>query len=1098
MSERSPLLERLIAASVHNRALVLLIAALAVVAGIWSLRQTPVDAIPDLSDVQVIVYTEAPGQSPDVVEDQVTYPLSTALLSVPHAQDVRGYSFFGFSMVYVIFEDDTDLYWARARVLESLSVAQGRLPPDTVPELGPDATGVGWVYAYTLQDASPTARALRAQWDGDGDGVVSAQELPQERPELGEATVAAFDKDGQAGLSEAEWLALANFRGVDLQQLRSLQDWYLKYDLTSVDGVAEVASLGGYEKQYQVEVDPEKLRAFGLSLPAISTAIQRANQDVGGRMIEMAETEFMVRGRGSIASIEDLETIPVGLSADSHTPILLRQVARVQIGPEVRRGIAEVDGQGEAVAGIVVMRSGENALDVIAGVKARLQTLQKGLPPGVEIHSAYDRSGLIHDAVGTLQSKLLEEMLVVAVVCLLFLLHFRSALVPILAMPVGVLLAFVAMKGLGVNANIMSLGGIAIAIGVMVDASVVMVENLHKVKESQPALPHTQAVIQACQQVGPALFFSLLIVTLSFLPVFALEQQEGRMFAPLAWTKSLAMGASAVLSITLIPVLMHLLVKGKVRSEQDNPLSRFFIWIYRPVLAAALKRPWMVLILALGLIGSSAVPWKGLGSEFMPPLNEGTLLYMPTTPPGMSVTKARELLQQTDKLIATHPQVDHVFGKAGRAETATDPAPLTMLETTITLTPVETWPEGKTIEDVAAELDALVQFPGLTNAWTMPIKTRIDMLATGIKTPVGVKLMGEDLEVLSAYGAEIEAALSGMEGTASVYSERAVGGNFVDIRVRRQDAARYGLNVADVQSVITSAIGGMNVAYAVEGLARTPISVRFPRELRGDVQAIERVPVPTPMGHTVPLVQVADIQISKGAPAIKSENARRTTWIYVDLEGGDIGGFVDRAQERVAAIPRPPGVSLEWSGQYAYMERANARLRLVVPLTLSLIFILLYLHFRKLGPSALVLAATLLFAPVGGVWLLWALDYNLSVAAGVGFIALLGLAAETGVVMLVYLDQAVARIQGPRTLPALTQAVMSGAVDRVRPKLMTVATTFIGLLPILIGTGTGTRVMKRIAAPMVGGLLSSTLLTLIVLPVLYLLLKRFQQQEEEA
>ncbi len=1102
--DKSGVIGWIIEASVRNRFFVMLLAAIGLVIGIWAVRTTPVDAIPDLSDVQVIVYTEVPGQAPQVVEDQVTYPLSTALLSVPYAQDVRGYSFFGFSMVYVIFEDGTDLYWARSRVLEYLNVVQGRLPEGVTPQLGPDATGVGWVYEYSLTDSTPTARGLRADWDADGDGLVALSELPEQRPELDPRTLAAFDKDGRDGLSTDEWLQLANFRGVDLQELRSLQDWYLKYDLMSVDGVSEVAAVGGFVKQYQVEVDPEKLRAHGIPLKHVSMAIQGANQDVGGRLIEMAETEFMIRGQGYIQSIEDLETIPVGLAVDSHTPVLLKQVARVQIGPDVRRGLVEMNGEGEVVTGIILLRYGENALEVIERVKARLVDLQQGLPPGVEIHTSYDRSGLIQDAIDTLQTKLVEEILVVALICIVFLLHFRSSLVAILTLPVGVLMAFIAMRLLGMNANIMSLGGIAIAIGVMVDASVVMVENLHKHKEHRRHADHVTLVIESCKQVGPALFFSLLIVTVSFLPVFALEQQEGRLFAPLAWTKTLAMGSSALLAITLIPVLMVYLVKGPIRPESANPISRFSIALYRPVIRGVLRFPWAVTTGALLLVLATAWPLSKLGSEFMPPLNEGDLLYMPTTPPGLSITKARELLQQTDKIIATHPQVEHVLGKIGRADTATDPAPLTMIETTILLTPQETWPDGKTIEDVADELDAMVQFPGLTNAWTMPIKTRIDMLATGIKTPVGIKLLGDDLDELNALGQDIEGALSDLDGTASVYSERVVGGNFIDIKVRREDAARYGLNVADVQRVITSAIGGMNVSWTVEGLERYPISVRFPRELRNDIDALRSVAVPTPMGHTVPLGQVADIEISKGAPAIKSENARRTAWIYVDLTTDDIGGYVERAKEVLEReVPRPPGVSIEWSGQYEYMERANERLALVIPLTLALIFVLLYAHFRRISESLIVLVATILFAPIGGVWLLYLTGYNLSVAVGVGFIALLGLAAETGVVMLVYLDEAYDRFTAEGrmvTLADLQAAITEGAVDRVRPKLMTVTTTTIGLLPIMFGTETGTRVMKRIAAPMVGGLASSTLLTLVVLPAIYLLAKhaemRWKAQKE--
>ncbi len=1108
-AEKGGLVGALIEASVRNRFFVLLLALLASAGGVWALWSTPVDAIPDLSDVQVIVYTEYPGQAPQVVEDQVTYPLATSLLAVPYADDVRGYSFFGVSMVYVIFEDGTDLYWARSRVLESLNAAQGRLPEGVTPQLGPDATGVGWVYEYTLTDFSPRARLLREAWDGDHDGEVSAAELPEHAnleallgTDGARFAQKGFDRDATAGLSPEELLRAANFRGLDLAQLRSVQDWYLRYDLMSQPGVAEVASVGGFVRQYQVEVDPEKLRAYGVTLKQVRVAIQAANQDAGGRLIEMGETEYMVRGQGYISSVEDLETIPLAMASESHVPVLLKQVAHVQLGPDVRRGLVEMNGEGEVVTGIVLMRFGDNALETIEGVKQRLSELEPGLPEGVEVHVSYDRSELILDAIETLVVKLGEEMLVVALICILFLLHFRSSVVAILTLPVGILLAFIAMRAIGLNANIMSLGGIAIAIGVMVDASVVMVENLHKHRERGAIADQERMVIAAAREVGPALFFSLLVVTVSFLPVFTLEQQEGRLFTPLALTKTFAMAASALLAVTLIPALMFYLVRGKVRPERDNPISRLSIGIYRPIIDFVLGRPGVVIALAVALVVATAWPASRIGSEFMPPLNEGDLLYMPTTPPGLSITKARELLQQTDKIISTHPQVEHVLGKIGRADTATDPAPLTMIETTILLTPQETWPEGKTIEDISRELDGMVQFPGVTNAWTMPIKTRIDMLATGIKTPVGVKLLGDDLDELSELGQQIEAVLQTLDGTASVFSERVVGGNFIDIRIRREDAARYGLNVKDVNDIVKSAIGGMNVTWTVEGLERYPVNVRFPRELRNDIDSLERVAVPTPMGHTVPLAQVADISIEKGAPAIKSENARRTAWIYVDLTTDDIGGYVEEARELVRSkVPLPPGVSIQWSGQYEYMERANKRLMLVLPLTLALIFIFLYAHFRRFGETGMVMLGTIFFAPLGGIWLLWMLDFNSSVAVQVGFIALLGLAAETGVVMLVYLDEAVERYREEgrmNTVEDLRAAIMEGAVDRVRPKLMTVATTLCGLLPIMFGTETGTRVMKRIAAPMVGGLVSSTLLTLVVLPALYLLWKRLWVLDRDA
>jgi Cu(I)/Ag(I) efflux system membrane protein CusA/SilA len=1032
---------KIIEGAIRNRLMVLIVTGLVAAGGVWAMFNTPVDAIPDLSDVQVIIFTPYAGQAPQVVEDQITYPLTTAMLSVPYAKNVRGYSFFGFSMVYIIFEDGTDLYWARSRVLEYLNVVRGRLPKGITPQLGPDATGVGWVYMYSL-------------------------------------------------VSDRH----------DLSQLRSIQDWYLRYELMSLPGVSEVASLGGFVRQYQVEVDPEKLRAYGVPLSKLKRAIARSNTDVGGRLLEMAETEYMVRGKGYFKSVEDIEMVPVAVNMKTHTPVLLKQVANVQLGPEIRRGIAEMGGKGEVVSGIVVIRFGENALEVIKRVKKRLEELKAGLPAGVKIHTSYDRSNLIYRAIDTLKFKLLEEMAVVALICVVFLLHIRSAFVAIFTLPVGILMSFLVMRWMGLSANIMSLGGIAIAIGVMVDASVVMVENLHKHKERDhgpggEAPPHIDVVIRSAKEVGPALFFSLAIVAVSFVPVFSLQQQEGRLFTPLAYTKTFAMSASALLAITIIPVLMYYFVRGKIISERRNPLSRFFIWIYRPVIKLVLRFPVATIVVALLATVATVLPYSKLGSEFMPPLNEGDLLYMPTTPPGISITKAKELLQQTDKIIVKHPQVAHVLGKIGRAETATDPAPLSMIETTIILKDKETWPAGKTIEDVIKELDKMVQFPGLTNAWTMPIKTRIDMLATGIKTPVGIKLMGDDLNQLSEVGQQIEALMRGMPDTLSAYSERVVGGNYIDIDIRRGDAARFGLTVGDIQDVIKSALGGMTVTWTVEGLERYPVNVRFPRELRDDLDKLRAVAIPTPMGHTVPLGQVADVKVVKGPPAIKSENARRTAWIYVDLKTSDVGGYVKQAQKLVREqIKLPAGVSIVWSGQFEYMERANKRLAVVVPLTLAIIFLLLYLHFRNLTETAIVML-TLPFALVGGVWLMYAFGYNMSVAVAVGFIALSGLAAETGVVMLVYLDEAYERYKKEGrllTLADLKKVVMEGAVDRVRPKLMTVATTMIGLLPVMFGTETGTRVMKRIAAPMVGGLVSSTILTLVIIPAIYLLWRQVQ------
>jgi len=1064
------MINKIIEASVRNRLMVVVVTGVVVAAGVWAMLNTPVDAIPDLSDVQVIIFTGYQGQAPQVVEDQVTYPLTTAMLSVPYARTVRGYSFFGFSMVYVIFEDGTDLYWARSRVLEYLNVVRNRLPEGVSPQLGPDATGVGWVYQYSLTS-----------------------------------------------------------RNHDLSQLRSIQDWYLRYELMALPGVSEVASLGGFVRQYQVEVDPEKLRAFKVPLSRVKQAIARSNTDVGGRLLEMAETEFMVRGKGYFRSVDDIKSVPVGIEPKTHTPILLSQVANVHLGPEIRRGVADMNGEGEVVSGIVVIRFGENALQVIERVKKRLDELRAGLPAGVEIHTSYDRSNLILRAISTLKVKLVEEMAVVAIICVVFLLHFRSAFVAIFTLPVGILISFIVMKWLGVNANIMSLGGIAIAIGVMVDASIVMVENLHKHIERDTGPPpgglgpddaggrgnggpyrstpdrrrttsrQVELVIRAAREVGPALFFSLAIITVSFLPVFSLQQQEGRMFRPLAYTKTLAMAASAVLAITIIPVLMVYFVRGKIRSEEKNPISRFFIWLYRPVIHAVLRFPRSTILVALLATAATVLPYSRLGSEFMPPLNEGDLLYMPTTPPGISITKARELLQQTDRIIARHPQVAHVLGKVGRADTATDPAPLSMIETTIILKPRDQWPPGKTIEEIIKELDRMVQFPGLTNAWTMPIKTRIDMLATGIKTPVGIKLLGPDLEVLSDIGEKIEAVVRELPDTLSAYAERVVGGNYVNIDIDRGAAARFGLTVGDVQDVIKSALGGMNVTWTVEGLERYPVNVRFPRELRDDIDSLRAVAVPTPMGHTVPLASLASISIAKGPPAIKSENARRTAWIYVDLKTEDVGGYVERAKQAVAKeVKLPEGVSIVWSGQYEYMERANKRLAVVVPLTLALIFILLYLHFRNLTETAIVMAS-LPFALVGGVWLMYVAGYNMSVAVAVGFIALAGLAAETGVVMLVYLDETYQRWRDEGRLLGvkdLRSIVIEGAVDRVRPKLMTVATTMIGLLPVMFGTETGTRVMKRIAAPMVGGLISSTVLTLVIIPAIYFVWKRWQHKHE--
>ncbi len=1024
------MLEKIIEGSINNRFLVLLFAAIVALGGVYAMLQMPVDAIPDLSDVQVIIYTEYPGQAPQVVEDQVTYPLTTAMLSVPYAKVVRGYSFFGLSFVYIIFEDGTDLYWARSRVLEYLNYVSKSLPPGVTPALGPDATGVGWVYEYVLDGGNR----------------------------------------------------------YDLQQLRSIQDWYLRTELMSVPGVAEVASIGGYVKQYQVEVDPDRLQAYNLSIQQVRRAIQRSNNDVGGRLVEMGETEFMVRGLGYIKSVKDVENIPLGV--DEHgTPVLVKNVARVHLGPELRRGLAEWNGEGEIVGGIVVMRYGENALKTIKAVKAKLEDLKKGLPEGVTLHTAYDRSGLIERAIENLKGKLLEESLIVALVTIVFLLHFRSSLVAILTLPLGILIAFIVMRAQDINANIMSLGGIAIAIGAMVDAAIVMIENAHKhLERDRSKKDHWAIILDASKEVGPALFYSLLIITLSFLPVFSLQAQEGRLFKPLAYTKTYAMAAAALLSLTLVPVLMGYWIRGNILPEKRNPINRFLITIYRRVIHFVLRFKWGMIITALAVVLVTVLPLKHIGSEFMPPLNEGDLLYMPTTDPGISITKAKELLQQTDKIIKSFPEVKSVFGKVGRAETATDPAPLSMIETTITLKPQDQWRPGMTIDKLVRELDKAIQFPGLTNAWTMPIKTRIDMLSTGIKTPVGIKLMGPDLQTLSDLAERVANVVRNTPGTLSVFPDKTVGGNYLDFRVEREEAARYGLTVGDVQDVITSAIGGMNVTHTVEGLERYPVNVRYLRELRDNLPALRRVLIKTPTGAQIPLSYVADLDIHKGPPVIKSENARKTAWLYVDIRGIDVGTYVKRARALVdREVKLPEGYSLVWSGQYEYMERAQQRLRFVIPLTLLIIFVLLFLNFRNVTESLIVMLS-LPFALVGGIWFLYVLGYNFSVAVGVGFIALAGVAAETGVVMLIYLDHAYearrlrGEMRGPRDL---YQAVIEGAVERVRPKLMTVTAIMAGLLPILWGHGTGSQVMKRIAAPMVGGMITSTLLTLMVIPAIY-------------
>jgi len=1034
------MLEKIIEASVNNRFLVIIFTLLIGLGGVYAMLNTPVDAIPDLSDVQVIIFTEYPGQAPQVVEDQVTYPLTTAMLAVPFAKVVRGYSFFGYSFVYIIFEDGTDMYWARSRVLEYLNYVSSRLPSGITPTLGPDATGVGWIYEYVL--------------DG-GDRY-------------------------------------------DLQQLRSMQDWFLRYELMSVPGVAEVASIGGYVKQYQVEVDPNKLLAYNVPLSRVRMALQRSNNDVGGKLVEMGETEFMVRGLGYIQSIADIENTPVGVD-ENGTPILIKNIAHVHIGPELRRGLADWNGEGETVGGIVVMRYGENALQTINAVKEKLEELKKGLPEGVTIKTAYDRSGLIERAIDNLKEKLLEESLIVALVTILFLLHFRSAFVAIFTLPMGILIAFLVMYFQGLNANIMSLSGIAIAIGAMVDAAIVMIENVHKHLERDAGKKdHWQIVIDASKEVGPALFYSLMIITLSFLPVFTLQAQEGRLFKPLAFTKTYAMAASALLAITVVPVLMGYFIRGKIIPEEKNPINRLLIRLYRPVIHLVLRFKWTTLVAAVVLLGATVYPLGKLGSEFMPPLNEGDILYMPTTDPGISITKAKELLQQTNKIIKSFPEVHHTFGKIGRAETATDSAPLSMIETIITLKPESEWREGMTMDKLIQELDAALNFAGLTNAWTMPIKTRIDMLSTGIKTPVGVKLMGPDLNVLSDLGQRIAAVLQTVPGTLSAFADKTVGGNFLDYRIKREEAARYGLTVGDVQDVIMTGIGGMNVTQTVEGLARYPVNVRYSRELRDNLGALQRVLIPTPSGAQIPLSYVTDLEIVKGPSVVKSENARKTSWIYVDIRDIDVGTYVKNARATVdAEVDLPEGYSIVWSGQYEYMQRAQERLRIVLPVTLLIIFLLLYFNFKNIQESLIVMLS-LPFSLVGGIWLLYVLDYDLSVAVGVGFIALAGVSAEIGVIMLTYLDQAYKDkiMQGQMgSLADLKDAIFKGTALRIRPIFMTVTAIIAGLLPIMWGHGTGSQVMKRIAAPMVGGMISTTMLSLLVIPTIYFLWRSYQMKQ---
>ncbi len=1032
------MINAIIRASLENRPLVLLLAILLAAIGAYSFVKTPVDALPDLSDVQVIVRTPYPGQAPRVVEDQVTYPLTTALLSVPGATTVRGYSFYGDSFVNVLFADGTDPYWARSRVLEYLSQASARLPEGVRPALGPDATGVGWIYQYAL-----------------------------------------VDRSGKH----------------DLAELRSIQDWFLKFELQALDGVAEVATVGGMVKQYQVVVDPLRLRGYGLTLMMVEQAIRAGNQEVGGSVVEMAEAEYMVRATGYVKSIEDLERIPL-MSSKQGTPVLLRDVAEVHLGPEMRRGIGELDGQGEAVGGVIILRNGDNARATIERVKAKLDELKAGLPQGVEIVTTYDRSALIQRAVDNLKRKLIDEFIVVALVCLVFLYHVRSGLIVVIVTPIAVLAAFIVMRLQGINANIMSLGGIAIAIGTLVDAAIVMIENVHRKLEhaADEGFDRMRAVYEGCREVGPSLFFSLMIVALSFLPVFTLEAQEGRLFAPLAYTKTYSMVWASFLSITLVPVLIYWLVRGDIRPETANPVNRVAAAAYRPFLELALRAPWAVTVVAVVLVFATLWPVSRLGTEFMPELDEGDFLYMPTTLPGLSTDAARALLQQTDKLIRTVPEVEHVFGKAGRAETATDPAPIEMFETTIELKPRTEWRPGMTPQKLKAELDEVVKFPGLSNAWGYPIKTRIDMLATGIRTPVGIKIMGPDLATIQRLGREIEDILRPVPGTTSVYAERTATGRYIDVDIDRVAAARYGLNVKDVQDVVGSAVGGMTVSYTVEGLERYPINLRYPQDFRDSLEKLRELPLVTPTGANVTLADVARVEVANGPAMIRSENARPSGWVFVDIQGRDLGGYVHEARQKVAAdLKLPPGYSLGWSGQYEYLERAVERLKVVMPLTLAIIVLLLYLNFRNARDVLLILGA-LPFALVGGVWLLYLLGYDLSIAAAVGFIALAGVATETGVVMVMYLDHAWAerqrRAEAEGRAPTheeLRASIVEGALLRLRPKLMTVITIIVGLLPIMWGSGTGSEVMRRIAAPMVGGMVSATVLTLVIIPSLYLI-----------
>lgn len=1034
------LIAKLIEWSINNKFLVIIFTIALIALGIWALTTTKVDAIPDLSDVQVIIMSEYEGQGPRIVEDQVTYPLTTKMLSVPYAKDVRGYSMFGLSMVYIIFEDGTDIYWARSRVLEYLSTIQAQMPPGVKMQLGPDATGLGWVFQYALNS----------------------------------------DKH-------------------DLQELRSIQDFFLRYELSAIEGVAEIASIGGFVKQYQVNIDPTKLAYYNIPLQMVEMAIKRSNNDVGGRIIEMGEMEYMVRSLGYIRSTDDLKNVAIGNSPKTGAPIYLKDIATIDIGPELRRGIADWNGEGETVGGIVVIRYGENALSVINNVKERLEELKKSLPEDVTIDVAYDRASLIERAIDNLSDKLIEETIIVALVIIAFLLHIRSSFVAIFTLPTAVLISFLIMRLQGINANIMSLGGIAIAIGAMVDASIVMVENAASHLSAERDKPinerrsHWSVILESGKEVGPSIFYSLLVITISFLPVFTLEQQEGRMFKPLAFTKTYAMAGAAILAVTIVPVLIGYLVRGKLKKEEENPITKVLVKIYHPVVDFVMKRRWWVMGTAVVIILVTVIPFSKLGSEFMPPLYEGDLLYMPTTLPGISITKAKEILQQTDKIIKTFPEVESVFGKIGRAETATDPAPLTMIETTIRLKPRDQWREGMTPDKLVDELNAAVHIPGLTNAWTMPIKTRIDMLSTGIKTPIGIKLAGPDLGVLDSLGTIVEKLMKNVPGTRSSFAERSLGGNYVDFEIDRNAIVRYGLTVQDVQDVFMTAIGGTNLTQTVEGLERYPVNMRYQRDYRENIDQLERVLVSLPMGGSVPLEQLGDIVIRVGPSMIKSENARPNVWVYVDIQDIDIGTYIKNAKEEIANnLTLPAGYSIKWSGQFEYMERAEAHLALVIPLTLLIVIVLLYMNTKSVTKTGIVLLA-MPFSLVGAIWYLYFAGFNLSVAVWVGIIALLGVDAETGVVMLLYLDIAYEKFKKNgllKSMADLREAVFEGAVKRIRPKMMTVMTTLLGLLPIVIGLGTGSDVMKRIAAPMVGGIITSMIMELTVYPAIFYSLKR--------